>query len=160
MVAIPILQCKAQQQLVSHSPAALPHPCAHPRLSIGLDHAYCPDCRRGFKPRTPEYQRAIAVEQRPPEHCSTRPPEKSKRHTPASGWVEQYPVKQGRYHYYRYCWQLGHKGKIEKLHIPSDSGKLAAVRAAINAGRCPQEISQMLKKCSGGRIKSPLTVPN
>ena len=37
-----------------HAPAALPH-CNHSRMNLGLDRAYCPDCKRGFTPRTPEY---------------------------------------------------------------------------------------------------------
>ena len=34
--------------------------CTHPRLIPGLDIAYCPDCRQEFRPRSPEYQKAIA----------------------------------------------------------------------------------------------------
>lgn len=174
------------EQLEKRDPAALPD-CTHSRLSFGLDRAYCPDCRCGFSPSTPEYKALLAgVQQvltanateivealidcrdsvetieestsvgsderseRPPEDSSTRPPEHSKKHTPASGWVEKYIVKR-RWEYYRYCWQTSHKGKINRLHIPSDSGKLAAVREAISGGCSPQEISQLLKKCSGGR---------
>ncbi len=59
MVAIANFECRAPQQLAT-TPAALPN-CAHARLSIGLDQAYCPDCRRGFSPKTPEYGRAIAL---------------------------------------------------------------------------------------------------
>lgn len=58
MIAIPSFECNAQEQL--SRPAALPlPPCAHARLSIGLDRAYCPDCHREFLPKTPEYKSAM-----------------------------------------------------------------------------------------------------
>lgn len=43
------------------SPAAHNN-CNHPRLSIGLDSAYCPNCKANFGSRSQEYQNAL----RPP----------------------------------------------------------------------------------------------
>lgn len=232
--------------------------CTHPRLSLGLDRAHCPDCKAEFHPWSKEYKKALepqpqvsepnqpewklgdrvtllsespgslwqilkvadghaTVERldentstnrrrvalwklrpccaldysggrneqlvsvpsnRPPEHRiasphstvledespDNRPPELSEndvqknssprdsRHTPASGWIEKYLVKR-KWEYYRYCWQSGHKGKINKLHISGDSGKLTAVREAISKGRPPEEIASLLKNYSGGRDK-------
>ena len=33
--------------------------CAHAQLHVGLDAAYCPDCRESFSPHTKEYQWAV-----------------------------------------------------------------------------------------------------
>ena len=162
------------QQLVSHSPAALPllPSCTHARLSIGLDRACCPDCRREFKPKTPEYQSAMlpsrsgAVVECPPEQSVSFdsasvlgdiskpvravvecPPEQSKKRKPACGWIEKYSKKQ-RWEYHRYCWQSGRNSKVSRLHIPSDSGKLLAVKSAIASGKSPLEIEQLIKSWS------------
>ena len=61
MTAFLSCECVAQPLVVAPLPEALPLlPCAHARLSIGLDRAYCPDCKGEFTPRTREYKRAIA----------------------------------------------------------------------------------------------------
>lgn len=41
------------------APPAANNNCNHPRLSLGLDSAYCPDCKSNFGPRTQEYQNAF-----------------------------------------------------------------------------------------------------
>ena len=44
-----------RKQPVPQRSAALPH-CSHSRMHFGLDRAYCPDCKRDFRPKTPEYK--------------------------------------------------------------------------------------------------------
>lgn len=36
--------------------------CSHQRISLGLDAAYCPDCKCEFRPWTAEYKQALGVE--------------------------------------------------------------------------------------------------
>lgn len=169
-------------------PGALPH-CHHSRMYLGLDSAYCPDCKRSFAPRTPEYKALLneasaaivaqalakatiteaATEQNflasegvcsggrsdsvlgddfTSAQASASVPQNKlgadSKHTPASGWIEKY-VKRQQYEYYRYCWQPSHKEKSKRLHIPSDSGKLLAVRQAIQKKQSPSEIVQIIK---------------
>lgn len=38
--------------------------CTHTRATAGLDNAYCPDCKRTFKPKTKQYKEIL---ERPPE---------------------------------------------------------------------------------------------
>ena len=184
------------QHLVA-APGALPH-CPHSRMHFGLDRAYCPDCKQGFSPKTPQYKALLTeastamvaaalakaepdcrdsdatIDQLPgtpereyevSESSGGRPdsvlgdaftsaqadasvPQNKlgvdSKHTPASGWIEKYTKRQ-QYEYYRYCWQPSHKEKPKRLHIPSDSGKLIAVRQAIGTGQSPAQIQQLIK---------------
>lgn len=86
--------------------------CSHQRLSIGLDSAYCPDCRESFQPWSREYksvleQPSCAVVKSAPEQSA---PEQ--KH-----WVETYsPSKRKDYSYYRYVWMDGRR--LRHIHIP------------------------------------------
>lgn len=171
MTAIPSFQCKAQQQLAP-TPAALPlPPCVHARLSIGLDQAYCPDCRCGFKPKTPEYKSAIALPppgvtkngSGVPATCDSLFSEDSPENpTPEPKtvvaailhWVETYPTKKGLHHYYRYRWldepdnicSGGHRhicgGNIRSAVALA---RKAEIESAIALGQSPRQILHLIK---------------
>ena len=158
MTAIASFPCKTQQ-LVTHSPAALPlSPCAHARLSIGLDLAYCPDCRREFKPKTPEYRSAISPSQIATKNGSGVPspsltPERNLV-VPVTQWVESYPVKRGLHHYYRYRW-LDEPGDIRSgghrhicggnIHSVLALARKAEIENAIALGQSPRQILHLIK---------------
>jgi hypothetical protein len=132
-----------EHSLPLNSPVAaadsFPKPkCNHESLHFGLDAAYCPSCRESFAPHSKEYKSVIALppEQSLPQKCS------GVRHT-SSGWIEKYMVRR-RWEHHRYCWS-DRGGKVIRVHIPRDSGKLLAVRKAIEAGHKPEEIVRLLK---------------
>lgn len=139
----------------SHEPTGTPRhgesiPCEHSRIHAGLDAAYCPDCKRSFSQRSKEYKNALRP--RPPEHSHSRSvpvPQNTPTNSRAclqsgSGWIEKYLVK-GRWEHHRYCWQAGRKGKVHRLHIPSNSGKLLQVKRAIALHYKPEEIVRLLR---------------
>lgn len=53
-----IASASLHSEQLAHAPAALPQ-CHHSRLHIGLDAAYCPDCKHSFGPRTEEYKACL-----------------------------------------------------------------------------------------------------
>lgn len=152
-------ECELGQQLIQR-PAALPLlPCAHARLSIGLDQAYCPDCCRDFKPRTPEYKRAIL----PPSLVapkdgsgvpSPEPTPEPKTGISAVHWVEVYPTKKGLHHYYRYRWldepddirSGGHRHICGgHIHSAVAMARKAEIESAIALGQSPRQILYLIK---------------
>lgn len=153
MTAIASFPCKTQQ-LVSHSPAALPHPCAHARLSVGLDRACCPDCRAEFLPRTPEYRNAIAPPSGPKQFGSRVGGTREPKTDIPSHWVETYPTKKGLHHYYRYHW-LDDPGDIRSggrrhvtggnIHSALALARKAEIESAIASGQTPRQILHLIK---------------
>jgi hypothetical protein len=68
-------------------------------------------------------------------------------------WVEEYPVKRGKYYYYRYC-HLSDRdiSQVNKIHIPKGNvrtsvGRARAeiIREAINSDKLPDQIIQMIR---------------
>ena len=68
-------------------------------------------------------------------------------------WVEEYPVKRGKYYYFRYC-HLNDRdiAQVNKIHIPKGNvrtsiGQARAdlVREAINSGSSPEAVVQMIQ---------------
>ncbi|BBD60607.1 hypothetical protein NIES2109_34060 [Nostoc sp. HK-01] len=69
-------------------------------------------------------------------------------------WLEEYWVKRcGKKHkYYRYCWMTGRK--INRCHIcsvnlPDAGDRKLAIEAAINSGREPKEIENLIHSWRG-----------
>lgn len=69
-------------------------------------------------------------------------------------WVEVYPTKRGKHHYFRYCYLPDPKNirSIIRHHIPGGnvrSGlaqrRMADVEAVIADGKCPTEIENLIK---------------
>ncbi|WP_235526463.1 hypothetical protein [Nostoc piscinale] len=57
-----------------------------------------------------------------------------------------------KHKYYRYCWMTGRK--INRCHIcsvnlPDAGDRKSAIEAAINSGRSPQEIKQLIRGNNG-----------
>lgn len=142
-------ECFASQQL--SRPAALPFlSCAHARLSIGLDQAYCPDCRQEFKPQTPEYRSAIAPpsDPIPDENCSCVG-------VTHEHWVQTYWVKRAKikHQYYRYCYQptanirscVRHHIPGGNLKSPTAIARAGEIKSAIALGKSPLEIEHLIK---------------
>lgn len=59
-----------KEQMDCVSPSA--PQCHHPLLTVGLDRAYCPDCKREFKPWSNEYK--FALKQDCPDRAATIAP--------------------------------------------------------------------------------------
>lgn len=145
--------------------------CFHPRLSLGLDHAYCPDCRSSFSPRTSEYKQCLrnsSSAQTSQKVCSgpgSNPctesvfateqfsgPEQIYPGPEHRHWTETYsPANRKSHTYYRYMWREGRR--IKHIHIPGGSALKAsraqlnwlAVERAIASGQSPSEIIQLIK---------------
>lgn len=164
MTAFSTNECVPQQL---SRPAALPN-CHHPHLSIGLDRACCPDCRREFRPTTPEYKSAmlplaacplgLAPSQIATKNGSGVPspsstPERNPV-VPVTQWVESYPTKRGAHHYYRFRW-LDEPGDIRSgghrhicggnIHSALALARKAEIESAIALGQSPREILHLIK---------------
>ncbi|AFZ32225.1 hypothetical protein Glo7428_3765 [Gloeocapsa sp. PCC 7428] len=128
--------------------------CQHERLIIGLDCAYCPDCKREFLPWTPEYQNLLSTPE--PTDISSGVTQDSSgvnsKSTPEHiHWVETYsPSNKKKHVYYRYVWM--EKQKLHHVHIPG--GNTANERAialqeqvteAIKRGDTPVAIKALIK---------------
>lgn len=133
-------------------------------MHLGLDSAYCPDCKRNFWPSSKEYtvllneaSAAIVAQALAKESSgvvSTEATPEPKTVVSAVHWVEVYPVKQGAHHYYRYRWlddpsniRSGGHLHIKGGNIRSDLAiaRKQQVEAAIQMGKSPSEIVDMMK---------------
>lgn len=89
-------------------------------------------------PNTTNNQVAITTQKTAPQHETTH-------------WTEKYWVQRcGRkYWYWRYCWMDGrkiHRRYIGSVNSPLARDRKLAIEEAINFGRSPKEIQQLIKK--------------